>query len=244
MTDVAELIEGRPGGILLVADHASNRLPEGMDLGISRSLLDEHIAVDIGVDPLARALARRLDCPAVIARFSRLFVDLNRDPDEPAVIPALSDGHAIPANQTLGRQDREARIARYWMPYHAALAAAIERLRPAMLLNLHSFTPRLGSRPEEVRPWEIGVLYNGDDRAACLAIPAFRKAGVVTGDNEPYSGRMLNATMNRHAEARHLPYLGIEVRQDLIGTRNGVSRWCERIAAVVERTAAALPERA
>lgn len=244
MSEVAELLEGRPGGILLVADHASNRLPQGADLGISRALLDDHIAVDIGVDPLARALARRLGCPAVIARYSRLFVDLNRDPDEPAAIPALSDGHAISANQTLSREEREARIAHFWMPYHAVLAAAIERLRPAMLLNLHSFTPRLASRPEEQRPWEIGILYNGDDRAARLAIPAFRESGVVTGDNEPYSGRMLNATMNRHAEARHLPYLGIEVRQDLIAADAGVTHWCERIAAVVEGIAAALPERA
>lgn len=240
MSEVAELLEGRPGGILLVADHASNRLPQGADLGISRALLDDHIAVDIGVDPLARALARRLGCPAVIARYSRLFVDLNRDPDEPAAIPALSDGHAISANQTLSREEREARIAHFWMPYHAVLAAAIERLRPAMLLNLHSFTPRLASRPEEQRPWEIGILYNGDDRAARLAIPAFRESGVVTGDNEPYSGRMLNATMNRHAEAERRPYLGIEVRQDQIDDETGQTAWAERLTRIANEVALTL----
>lgn len=240
MTDAAELIAGRPGGILLVADHASNRLPEGIDLGVPQALLDDHIAVDIGVEPLAQALALRLGCPALIARYSRLLVDLNRDPHEPNVIPALSDGHAIPANQSLTPEQRQQRIARYWEPYHAALAAAIERHSPVMLLNLHSFTPRLASRPEEVRPWEVGVLYNGDARAALPAIRFFRERDIVTGDNEPYSGRLLNATMNRHAEARGLPYLGLEVRQDLIADAGGVERWCGKIAAVAELTCAAL----
>ena len=38
----------RPGGLLCVADHASNFVPEDIELGIDRKLLTEHIAVDIG----------------------------------------------------------------------------------------------------------------------------------------------------------------------------------------------------
>ena len=37
-----------------------------------------------------------------------------------------------------------------------------------------------------------------DDRAARIAIPLLLAAGIVTGDNLPYSGRVLNASMNRH----------------------------------------------
>jgi predicted N-formylglutamate amidohydrolase len=241
MTDVAAFIEGPDDAkVLIVADHASNQVPNGLDLGISEQLFDDHIAVDIGVEPLAAALARQLRCHAVIARYSRLVVDLNRDPHEKAVIPEVSDGYVIPGNHGLEDTERTARIDLYWWPYHEVVAGAIEQRRPAMLLSLHSFTPRLASRPEEKRPWEIGILYNEDDRAASAAIPLFRAQGTVTGDNEPYSGRLLNASMNRHAEARGLPYLGIEVRQDLIDHEAGVARWSERIAAVVEQSCAAL----
>jgi predicted N-formylglutamate amidohydrolase len=241
MTETADFIEGQGDArVLIVADHASNHVPDGLHLGIAEALLNDHIAVDIGAGPLAAALAQRLRCHAIIARFSRLVVDLNRDPHEKAVIPEVSDGYAILGNQGLDEAIRLERIDRFWRPYHEAVADAIERRRPGLLLSLHSFTPRLASRPEEKRPWEIGILYNEDDRAASAAIPLFRADGIVTGDNEPYSGRLLNASMNRHAEARGLPYLGIEVRQDLIDNEAGVARWSERIAPVVEQTCAAL----
>ena len=234
MTGVYESLEGsRDSDLLIVADHASNRIPAEIDLGLPLRLLDEHIAVDIGVDPLARALSRRLDCPALIAGISRLVVDLNRDPDDPNTIPQVSDGRHIPGNQSLSEGERSDRLARFWWPYHEALAAAIERLSPQLIVNLHSFTPRLASRPDEERPWQIGILYNGDDRAARIAITMLRSEGIATGDNEPYSGRHLNATMNRHAESRGLPYVGIEVRQDLIDHSAGVEKWCVRLAGLM-----------
>jgi predicted N-formylglutamate amidohydrolase len=238
---VAQFISGNSGtGLLLVADHASNRVPEGIDLGIADHLFDEHIAFDIGVEPLSKAVAQRLGCPAILATVSRLVVDLNRDPEDPAAIPACSDGYAIPANAGLSEVDRSHRIGRYWHPYHALIAAKLEELQPRMLFNLHSFTPQLASRPHEQRPWEVGILYNQDDRAARIAISRLRAEGVVTGDNEPYSGLELNATMNRHAEARGMPYLGIEVRQDLISDAEGVARWAERLIPVIEETARVL----
>ena len=107
-----------------------------------------------------------------------------------------------------------------------------------MLLSLHSFTPRLSTRADEDRPWEIGILYNNDDRAARIAIPALELQGVVVGDQLPYSGKLLNATMNRHGEGNGIPYLGIEMRQDLIGDASGVSRWLDVIAPVVQSCAA------
>ena len=51
MSDAPFRIIGTPrfGGILVVSDHASNRVPEGIDLGIAPNLLEQHIAIDIGV---------------------------------------------------------------------------------------------------------------------------------------------------------------------------------------------------
>jgi predicted N-formylglutamate amidohydrolase len=40
----------------------------------------------------------------------------------------------------------------------------------------------------------------------------------------PYSGKLMNATMNRHAEANDIPYIGIEMRQDLACAPSGQAR--------------------
>jgi predicted N-formylglutamate amidohydrolase len=87
----------RPGGIVCVADHASNHVPAGIDLGIEPALMQDHIALDIGVEGVADRLARRHGIPAHIACVSRLVCDFNRDEKDPAVVPEESDGHLIPA---------------------------------------------------------------------------------------------------------------------------------------------------
>lgn len=226
----------QPGGIACLADHASNFVPADIDLGIEPALLGEHIAVDIGVEGVAERLAREHGIPAHIACVSRLVCDLHRREDEPAVVPSESDGHLIPGN--IGA-DLERRLATYHRPYHAALGAFIDEASPRLLLALHSFTPSLASR-EEDRPWEVALLYNRDDRAARHAIRLFAEQGLTVGDNQPYSGRELNATMDRHAEARGIPYLTIEVRQDQIADEAGQARWAALIADVAERVLLAL----
>ncbi len=223
------------GGILIVADHASNHVPADIDLGIDPAILDRHVAIDIGVAPLAVALCESLACGGILAGVSRLVCDLNREEDAPGLVPLASDGIAIPGN-ALGPAARAARVARFFRPYHAAIEAAIARHDPALLVSLHSFTPQLDTRPDEQRPWHAGILYNEDDRAARIAIPLLEAAGIVTGDNEPYSGRVLNATMNRHGEAAGRPYLGIEVRQDQIEDASGVARWAVLLESVIGAT--------
>ncbi|HWW66085.1 MAG TPA: N-formylglutamate amidohydrolase [Sphingomonadaceae bacterium] len=235
-------LEGK-GSLLLIADHASNHVPGDIHLGVAPHLLHQHVAIDIGVDPLARALCARLGCPAILGDISRLVTDLNREEDAAGLVPVVSDGHDIPGNAALDEAGRAARIDRFWRPYHARVADRVRMLAPDMLISLHSFTPRLATS-DVPRPWEVGILYNQDERAARVAIPLLEAAGVVTGDNQPYSGRLLNATMNRHGEANGIPYLGIEVRQDLIDTPAGVARWAEILAPVIAKTLTGLREAA
>jgi predicted N-formylglutamate amidohydrolase len=243
MEKVADVLPGSAASeLLLVADHAANHVPTDIELGIPPHFLDDHIAVDIGVAPLAHEVSRRLGCPAILAAVSRLVVDLNRDEHDVGVIPETSDGYVIPGNQRLALGEREERLTRFWRPYHELVSAKLDALRPRLLFTLHSFTPQLASRPEEKRPWEVGILHNRDDRAASLAIAALRERGLVTGDNEPYSGRELNASMNRHAETRGLPYLNFEVRQDLISDPAGVAVWARHVAEVVMQVLRALPD--
>lgn len=237
MNEVFRQIGARtPGGIVLVADHASNAVPADITLGIPDHLLHEHIAVDIGTGAIAELLAKEHAIPAHIAAVSRLVCDLNREEDAPGLVPEASDGHPIPGN--VGA-DREARLGRFHRPYHTALAEWLVQAEPALILSLHSFTPRLASR-DEPRPWQVGVLYNQDDRAARIAIPLFEAEGLMVGDNLPYSGRDLNYTMNRHAEARGRAYLGIELRQDLVQTRTDHARWAALLANIARRVASAL----
>ncbi|NML94879.1 N-formylglutamate amidohydrolase [Novosphingobium olei] len=233
-------IVGTPrfGGILVVSDHASNRVPEDIDLGIATSLLEQHVAIDIGVGAIGEIMAGNPGISAFQGNVSRLVCDFNRDEHLPSVVPIASDGHAIPGN-ALDHAGHEARLARFFRPYHAALAATIEAAPPALILSLHSFTPQLASS-DEPRPWHVGILYNEDDRAARRAIPMLEAEGLNVGDQQPYSGRLLNATMNRHAEADGRPYLGIEIRQDLIADPSAQRVWADRLVRIANFVAIAL----
>ncbi|MCL6251860.1 N-formylglutamate amidohydrolase [Altererythrobacter sp. KTW20L] len=222
----------RFGGILVVSDHASNRVPADIDLGIAPELMDQHIAVDIGVGAVGELMAHWPGIAAFQGNVSRLVCDFNRYPDSDGVVPLTSDGHAIPGNAG----QRHARIERFFDPYHAALAQMLEDTPQALIVSLHSFTPALAtcSKP---RPWHVGVLYNKDDRAARITIAMLEAEGLVVGDQEPYSGVLLNATMNRHAEDDGRPYVGIEVRQDQIGDPAGQLRYAELLTRIANQVA-------
>jgi len=237
MSEAFTIISGGGAPILIVADHASGAVPADIDLGVDPALLRDHIALDIGVAEVAALLARRLSCTAILGGVSRLVIDLNREQGAPALIPHVSDGHVIKGNEHV---DRQARLDRFYHPYHDEITARLSAMESPFILSLHSFTPRLASDPGQERPWEIGILYNDDDRAARVAIPMLREAGFVTGDQLPYSGKLLNATMNLHAEGGGHPYLGVEMRQDISGTAEGQRRYAEILAPVVERCRALL----
>ena len=225
-----------PGGIVCVCDHASNRVPDDIDLGIAPELLNQHIAVDIGTQAVIERLYEDYGIPAHLATISRLVCDLHREEDHPGLVPVTSDGHAIAGNVHASHTER---LERFHKPYHSALADWLDGADPALIISLHSFTPRLATS-DDPRPWQAALLYNTDYRAARLAIPMFREAGFEVGDNQPYSGRDLNYTMNRHAEAHGRPYLAIEVRQDQIADRQGQQFWAHLIADVARRVASKL----
>ena len=226
------------GGIVAVCDHASNHVPEGVELGVTAEVLDKHVGWDIGTAGVVERLVRRHGMAAHLATLSRLVIDLHREEDSKGLVPEVSDGILIPGN--IGA-DREGRIEAYHRPYHAAIASWLDEADPALILSVHSFTPCMEDRGEP-RPWEIALLYNEDDRAAQHAMKFFADQGLVVGDNEPYSGRQLNATMNRHAEARGRPYCAIEIRNDLIANEMGQARFAKLLAQMGEGVVHALAQ--
>ena len=229
MNEAYSQIDGGDLNLLIVADHASAHVPTGVDLGIDPALLREHIAVDIGVAEVSRLLAIQLGATAILGGVSRLVIDLNREEDAPGLLPVMSDGHAIPGNRAADLVDR---MVRFHHPYHHRLALLLEEMTTPFILSVHSFTPKLASDPDQRRPWDIGVLYNRDDRAARIAIPLLEAAGLKVGDQLPYAGTVLNATMNRHAEANGIAYLGVEMRQDLVADAAGQARFASILGPV------------
>lgn len=237
MSEVFSVIDHGDTPVLIICDHASNHVPDDIDLGLAPELLDTHIAIDIGVAEVAALIAGRIGCKAILAGFSRLVIDANREEDRDGLVPESSDGHIISGN--IGA-DIEARLTRFYRPYHDAVAAQLAAMDWPFILSLHSFTPCLASDPAQKRPWEIATLYNEDDRAARIALPIFEAAGLYAGDQLPYSGRILNATMNRHGEANDIAYLNIEMRQDIVGTAQGQRRFADILVPIVEQCRATL----
>ncbi|RIK84509.1 MAG: N-formylglutamate amidohydrolase [Hyphomicrobiales bacterium] len=234
-----EVVEGdRSRGLVLVADHAGRALPDEYgDLGLPAAEFERHIAYDIGVEALTRALAAALGAPAVMARFSRLLIDANRGEDDPTLIRQLYDGTIIPANYPLGAQERERRLERYWRPYHDALGAVVASVAATsgaapFLLSLHSFTPTMQGR---ARPWHVGILWDADDRAPRPLLDMLSAdPALVVGDNEPYDGALRGDTMFRHAIVNGYAHALVEIRQDLIATPEGVEAWARRLVPMVE----------
>ena len=113
--------------------------------------LSRHIAWDIGAAELTRRLADRLDAPAVLAGYSRLVIDLNRQPGDPQSILEVSDGVVIPGN--VGLDAEAAGGARRSLPLalpprrrSGVRPAAPRRAGAAVLLgpHLHAVARRRG----------------------------------------------------------------------------------------------------
>jgi len=226
-----------PAAVLIVCDHAANRVPRRLArLGLPDAELERHIGWDIGAADVSLHMAHRLGAPAVLAGYSRLVVDLNRRLDDPTLMPDISDGTRVPGNANLPPTERQARLEALFHPYHDRIRTLIARRRQAghvpALISIHSFTPVMAGF---ARPWHVGVLWNRDPRIALPLLQALRaEDGLVVGDNEPYSARGgCGYTLQTHAEAAGLPAVMVEIRHDLIATASGAAIWAERLARLL-----------
>jgi predicted N-formylglutamate amidohydrolase len=221
--------------LILLCDHARNALPRAYgDLGLSAESLQRHIAYDIGAEEVTRRLAALTGAPAALAGFSRLLIDPNRGEDDPTLVMRISDGAMIPGNARIDDAEIRRRIEAYWRPYRDAGAALVEsalgRGQVPVLLGVHSFTPCFQG---QTRPWQVGILWDRDDRLAAPLIAALRAEGFVVGDNEPYAGALRGDSMYVHSTLRGLPGALIEIRQDLVATPEACDAWAQRLARLL-----------
>ena len=234
---VHEENRGGAGPFVIVCDHASNFIPPRYDsLGLSGESLHAHIAWDPGALGVSRRLSAVLDAPLLWPDTSRLVVDCNRDPDAPDLIAAESEGRPVPGNLSVDEAERLHRLASVHVPYHLAIERLLDERaaagRATALVAVHSFTPvYLGVS----RPWEIGIVFDDDRRLSDPLVAALQDDPALTvGSNQPYGpGDRVYYTVTRHARARGLPGVMIEIRNDVIAGGAAEVAWADRLGAIL-----------
>ena len=180
-------------GLVLSCEHASWTLPPGVDLGVAPEVLRSQASWDHGAFEIATQLSDAVGLSVHTGAFSRMFVDLNRDPAHPGVVPHVSYGAAVPGNTGLTAGDRAARVAAFHAPYWDAVrrecAARLHDRGAVLHFSSHSFDP--GLDPPQ-RTFEVGVLYDPahpfEAELAERLLFQLRGAGLDARANQPYTG--------------------------------------------------------
>lgn len=202
--------------LVLTCEHASNRLPAPWRWPESdHRLIDDHWAYDPGAGDLTHDLALRLDAPAVLANFTRLLVDPNRATDDLDLFRTVADGKPVRINEAISEAERASRITGYWEPFHEAVDAAVQAVRPRLLVSIHSYTRKYEG---QLRAVEIGVLHRGQlPLATAFRDHLAHSTGRDVRINEPWSGELgLIYSAERHATTAGCPAMEFEFRNDLL----------------------------
>ncbi len=230
-------------GVLLVCEHASNRIPAAFnDLGLPAHLLDSHIAWDPGALSVAQHCCRLLSARLVVSTVSRLLYDCNRAPDAPDAIPEFSELYEIPGNKQLSETSRDTRVRDYYRPFEVLLSGML-RSHPAVqqLVTIHSFTPIYNGQKRDV---EIGVLHETDRRLADAMLKlAGDYAQFSVHRNAPYGPENgVTHTLKQHGDEHGIPNVMLEIRNDLIATSSQQRSVAEMLSRWLKASIVAISE--
>tara|TARA_B100001121_G_scaffold263565_1_gene244477 strand:+ start:554 stop:1351 length:798 start_codon:yes stop_codon:yes gene_type:complete len=224
ITQPYNIIKKKNTNTLLICDHASNLIPPKYEnLGLSEKLLSEHISYDIGAAGLTRKMCNLMNSQAILSNFSRLLIDPNRSVDDPTLIMRFADKFIIPGNRYITNNDTRMRVKEYYNQYHKkiedVITSSLNDNTVPILISIHSFTRKFR---DKIRPWEISILWDSDDRISAPLINYLECDNkYVIGNNQPYKGYLRGDTLYTHATSRGLPHVLIEVRNDLIANNDG-----------------------
>lgn len=228
--DAWEFVPGTPGTpVALCCEHASARIPEPWRVaGPDRPWMETHWAIDLGARALTLDLARRLGAPAVLARFNRLLCDANRPEHAPDLCRPEVEGHTLSFNREVDAAERQRRLARFHRPYHARIDQMLAESPAQLLFSVHTFTPRY---LDQVREVQLGVLFDLHDELGARLAALLEPTGLVVEQNAPWSGKAgLAYSPDRHGRAAGIPYLELEVRNDLLQTPDSVTAISSAVA--------------
>jgi predicted N-formylglutamate amidohydrolase len=172
-----------------------------------KRLLASDRAWDPGALAVAHCLARVLEAPLIAVTTTRLLVDPNRSPHNPAAFSELTRG--------LPRHRRELLLARHHRPHWDRVRASVAAPNATVVhLGVHSFTPVWRGAQ---RHFEVGILYDPTRRrerslaqdwqrhleAACPELRVRR--------NAPYRGNADGLTTALRKEFSPHRYVGLEL---------------------------------
>ncbi|MBL8519832.1 MAG: N-formylglutamate deformylase [Betaproteobacteria bacterium] len=214
MSALFELVPG-DAAVIVNVPHAGTFLPDDIRAALTpegREVPD----TDWHVDTLFRDLARKRNITFMAATHSRIVTDLNRDPSGASLYPGASNTEICPTStfhdqphylpgRAPGAAEIARRVERYWRPYHARLAAEIERIRArhghAILLDGHSIVSRAPRFFEGRLPdLNLGTA-DGASAAPAVAEAAARvlaSAGAAAGLTFVHNGRFKGGYITRH----------------------------------------------
>lgn len=244
MSDAVEVFRlerppGRETAVLVEVPHAGLGLPDDVRATLSVDAGALRRDADLYVDRLFRD-ASTVGATVLAANLSRYVVDLNRHHDDidewsvrgvrgrggefPRGVIWRETGDGRPALRSpLTREAWEARIARYYDPYHQALGDEVRALRTrhrhVLVLSAHSM-PGWGRGPRgepRVRRADVVPGTRGKttaDRALIDAVEQhFRAAGLSVRHDDPYRGGATTGRWGRPREGLHA--IQIEVNRGL-----------------------------
>jgi len=230
-------VNGNSRYVFLV-EHARNAIPASLDnLGVSDADMQKHIAWDIGIEDVSRAVSDNLNVPAIYGMYSRLLAEINRAVGHPDIFRSVYDDIKIPGNVNLSAEEKAQRMDEIYKPYYAAATKMItehcDKIGKENVIGvaMHSCTKQLQGQPE--RPWHIGLsTYNSDAMMHDIADLLTAK-GFEVGLNEPYDIKDYpGVSLDINCHQRGLPTLLIEIRQDLIDTKDKALGWADIMSEV------------
>jgi predicted N-formylglutamate amidohydrolase len=215
-------MSARAVALVLTCEHGGNRVPHEWAplFAGARTLLASHRGWDPGALAVARALARRLSAPLVVAEITRLLVDLNRSEDNPAVVSRFT--------RDLPPDIRERLLARWHRPHRARVltevARVLARRRAVLHVAVHSFTPVLDG---VVRTADVGLLYDPsrarerDAAARWRAVLRELAPELRVRMNYPYRGTSdgLTTALRRLHGDRDYAGIELELSQGIVADR-------------------------
>ncbi len=240
--DAWEAIPGSPEATLaLCCEHASARIPAPWTTTPADApWMGTHWAIDLGARALTLGLAKALGAPAVLSRFSRLLCDANRPESAPDLCRPEVEGHPLSFNVGVDAAERQRRLDRFYRPYHAQIDHMLNTHRPRLLFSVHTFTPVYIGAPRSV---QVGVLFDLHDELAARFADLLQPLDLLTELNQPWSGKAgLAFSPDLHGRKAGIPYLELEVRQDLLATPGRVEQLTGPMALALAELCAGLPE--
>lgn len=215
--------EGGQNPILLVCEHASNMIPKRLNnLGLSEEQRFSHVAWDLGAKKLALTISKKLDSVLIAARYSRLVYDCNRSPNAPDAMPYKTEVCNVPGNMNLSSEDCAARTLEIYQPFEQKICDVITNRNETVLITVHSFTPIFYGKKRNTC---IGFICGNDDRITSEMLSLCSDIKLECEKNKPYgpSDGVLH-TVLKHGETNQVPYVMIEVRNDLLATDEGIDQ--------------------